>query len=106
MVTHAKRLRMTFKHPFSLKGVDRPLAPGDYEIVTDEELIQEPLSPVYRSVSTLIFLPAQSHRPSSIKQVNVDPAEVVAAYHRDQGMQSSRQVEATSAAMCHQRKNP
>ena len=106
MVTHSKRLRMTFRHPFAVKGVDRLLAPGDYEIVTDDELIGESLFPVYRSVSTLIFLPSQSHRCSSIKTVNVDPAEIAAAHQRDQGMKSSRQIEATSAAICSQRDNP
>jgi len=30
---------ITFNQPFCLKGVDRLLPPGDYRVVTDEELI-------------------------------------------------------------------
>ena len=30
---------ITFNQPFCLKGVDRLLPPGDYHVVTDEELI-------------------------------------------------------------------
>lgn len=83
MLTRTKRVTMTFKHPFSLKGVDRRLAPGRYEVVTDEELIGELMVPVYRRVATLIFLPAQAHRPSSVEMVNVDPADLAAAHARD-----------------------
>ena len=50
MITRTKRVTLTFKHPFSLKGVDRPLAPGQYEVVSDEELIEELSFPVYRRV--------------------------------------------------------
>ena len=83
MSTRTKRVTLTFQHPFSLKGVDRPLAPGQYEVVTDEELIEELSFPVYRRVATLIFLPAQVHKPSSIEMVNVDPADLAAAHARD-----------------------
>ena len=83
MTTRSKRVTMTFRHPFSLKGVDRQLAAGQYEVVADEELIEELSFPVYRRVSTLIFLPAQTHRQSSIEMVNVDPADLQAAHERD-----------------------
>ena len=40
MLTRTKRVTLTFQHPFSLEGVDRSLTAGDYEVVTDEELIE------------------------------------------------------------------
>jgi len=40
MLTRTKRVTLTFRHPFSLKGVDRRLAAGEYEVATDEELIE------------------------------------------------------------------
>ena len=89
MTTRTKRVTMTFQHPFSLKGIERQLAPGQYEVVTDEELIEELSFPVYRRVSTLIFLPPQVHKPSSIEMVNVDPADLAAAHTRDQAMLSA-----------------
>jgi hypothetical protein len=89
MTTRTKRVTLTFQHPFSLHGVDRQLAPGQYEVVTDEELIEELSFPVYRRVATLIFLPAEAHRPSSIEMVNVDPADLAAAHARDRATLSA-----------------
>jgi hypothetical protein len=95
MVTRTKRVALTFQHPFSLKGVDRRLAAGQYEVVTDEELIEELAFPVYRRVATLIFLPADAYEPSSIEMVNVDPVDLAAAQERDQAASQA----ATVAAM-------
>jgi hypothetical protein len=86
MLTRTNRVTLTFKHPFSLKGVERRLAPGQYEVVTDEALVQELSFPVYRRVATLIFLPTEAYQPSSIEMVNVDPADLAAAHERDQAI--------------------
>ena len=83
MTIRSKRVTMTFQHPFSLKGVERELAPGQYEVVTDEELIEELSFPVYRRVATLIFLPTGTRRSSSMEMVNVDPDDLAAAHARD-----------------------
>jgi hypothetical protein len=83
MTTRSKRVTFTFAHPFSLKGVDRTLAAVQYEVVTDEALVDELSFPVYRRVATLIFLPLEAHKPSSIEMVNIDPADLVAAHERD-----------------------
>lgn len=82
VITRTKRVTVTFKHSFSLKGVDRRLAAGRYEVVSDEELIEGLSFPVYRRVSTIIFLPP--HGSSSTEMVNVDPADLAAAQERDQ----------------------
>jgi hypothetical protein len=52
-------------------------------VVTDEELIEQLSFPVYRRVSTMIFVPAQSHSVSSIEMVAIDPRELKAAQDRD-----------------------
>ena len=83
MITRTKRVTLTFDHPFSLKGIDRPLAPGQYEVVTDEELIEELSFPVYRRVSTMIFVPMRSNHPSSVEMVTIDPRDLQAAQDRD-----------------------
>jgi hypothetical protein len=80
---------MTFQHPFSLKGIDRRLAPGQYEVVTDEQFIGELMFPDYRRAATLIFLPDDAYRPSSIVMINVDPADLAATHKRDQATVSS-----------------
>jgi hypothetical protein len=83
MMTRTKRETLKFIHPFFLKGVDRTLPPGEYQVVTDEELIDGLSFPVYRRISTMIFVPAQSHPGSSIEMVTVDPLDLQAARDRD-----------------------
>jgi hypothetical protein len=83
MTTRTSRKTLTFSGPFSLKGVDRELPAGDYRVVTDEELIEGLSFPVYRRVSTMIFVPAQSHRASSVEMVTIDPLDLEAALEQD-----------------------
>ena len=83
MVTRSRSKSVTFSHPFALKGVDRTLPAGDYRVVTDEELIEELSFPVYRRVATMIFVPAQTHRASSVEMVTIDPGDLDAAQDRD-----------------------
>ena len=77
-----KRQTLTYRYPLSLKGVDRQLAPGEYEVVTDEELIEGLSFPVYRRVATMIFVPVDS-LGSAIEMVTIDPAELDEVKARD-----------------------
>jgi hypothetical protein len=90
MIPRTTRKIVTFIYPFLLKGIDRTLPPGDYQVVTDEELIDGLSFPAYRRVSTMIFVPAQSRRASSIEMVTVDPLDLQAAH--DQDAQKHRQL--------------
>lgn len=87
MRTHSNTV--VFSHSFELKGIDRILPPGDYRVMTDEELIEGLSFPVYRRVSTMIFVPAQSHQASSIEMVAIDPRDLQAAQDRDSTMQQA-----------------
>jgi hypothetical protein len=78
--THSKSV--VFKHPFELKGIDRILPPGDYRIVTDEELIEGLSFSVYRRVATMIFVP-QSHHASTVEMLAIDPLDLQEAQDRD-----------------------
>jgi hypothetical protein len=80
---------VTFLHPFFLKGVDRTLPAGEYEVMTDEELIEELSFPVYRRVATMMYVPAQSF-PSSYEMVTIDPLNLKAA--RDKDTEASKQL--------------
>ncbi len=82
MTTRTSSKMVTFARPFLLKGVDRILAAGDYRVVTDEERVEEVSFPVYRRVSTMIFVPAESYH-SSVEMVPIDPRELQAAQERD-----------------------
>ena len=40
MTTRSRRETVTFKHAFRIRGIDRLLSPGAYEVITDEEMIR------------------------------------------------------------------
>jgi hypothetical protein len=92
MATRTHRENVVFRQPFVLKGIDRILPPGDYLVVTDEELIEGLSFSVYRRVSTMIFVPMQSNHPSSTEMVTIEPRDLQAAQKRDR---PAHQVPAT-----------
>ena len=51
--------------------------------MTDEELIDGLSFSAYRRVSTMIFVPAQSHSASSVEMVTIDPVDLQGAQDRD-----------------------
>jgi hypothetical protein len=75
---------LTFNRPFCLKGVDRLLPPGDYRVMTDEELIEGLSFPAYRRVLTAIFVPAPSG--CAVEMVTIDPLDLQAAQELDATM--------------------
>jgi len=83
MTTRTTTKKVTFAHPFLLEGVDRTLPAGEYEVVTDEELVEGLSFPVYRRVSTMIYVPAQSLSASSVEMVTIDPLALQEARDRD-----------------------
>jgi len=80
--TRTRTTLVVFSHPLELKGVDRILPPGEYRVVTDEQLIEELSFPVYRRVSTMIFVPGKSGTAST-EMVTIDPRDLQAAQDRD-----------------------
>jgi hypothetical protein len=82
MATRTQRKTITFDRPFLLKSMDRVLPPGNYVVVTDEELVEGLSFPVYRRVSTTMMVPAEN-RPSSVEMLTIDPRDLDAAQGRD-----------------------
>ena len=74
MTIRTIRKTIAFRKPFYLKGVDRLLPPGDYSVVTDEELIEGLSFSAYHRISTVMFVPAQSG--SAIEMVTIDPLDL------------------------------
>jgi hypothetical protein len=58
MTMRSRRETVTFQHPFQIRGIDRVLPAGAYEVVTDEEMIEGLSFPVFRRVATMIMVPA------------------------------------------------
>lgn len=91
MTTRTKRKMVTFVRPFLLDDIGRTLPAGEYEVLTDEELIEGLSFPVYRRVSTMIIVPAPPPRTTSIELLAVDPRELQAALSRDAATQESQE---------------
>ena len=92
MITRTRSKSVFFGHPFDLKGVDRTLPPGEYKVVTDEQLIEELSFPVFRRVATMIFVPGNF--PHSIEMVTIDPRDLQAAQERDAALPSPANTKA------------
>jgi hypothetical protein len=88
MFTSSHSETVIFGHPFELKAADRILPPGNYRVVTDEELIEELPFLGYRRVSTMIFVPGQTYN-ASVGMVAIDPLDLQAALDRDIDTQSA-----------------
>ena len=59
MTMRSRRETITFQHPFRIKGIDRLLPRGAYQVITDEEMIEGLSFAAFRRVATLIRIPAE-----------------------------------------------
>jgi hypothetical protein len=84
MTTRTRRKTVHFVHPFLLKGIGRTLPAGDYDVLTEQDLIEGLSFPVYRRVSTTIIVPAIATHGSSIEMLTVDPRELEEMLDRDE----------------------
>ena len=62
MTIRSRRETITFKHPFHIRGLERQLPAGAYEVVTDEEMIEGLSFASYRRVATMITVPSEGVR--------------------------------------------
>jgi hypothetical protein len=83
MSMRTTRKTVIFSNPFSLESVGRVLPAGNYEVMTDEELIDGLSFPAYRRVATMVLAPTQSSQASSIEMLTIDPLDLAAAMERD-----------------------
>jgi hypothetical protein len=84
-VTAARSRRETivFKHPFRMAGVERLLPAGDYEVVTDEEMIEGLSFPVFRRVATMMMVPAEAGHGSAVEMISISSIELADAQRND-----------------------
>jgi len=69
MSIRTTRKIVKFSNPFTMEGVGRVLPADNYEVVTDEELIEGLSFPVYRRVPTIMLAPTQSSHAPSIEML-------------------------------------
>ena len=83
MTTRSRREVITFRHPFRIKGVDRLLSAGAYEVITDEEMIEGLSFASYRRVATMIMVPAAAPRSSAMEMVSISSIDLSDAQRID-----------------------
>jgi hypothetical protein len=79
MATRTTKSRVTFKAPFSLKGIDGEQPAGSYDVETDEEAIEGNEHTVYRRVATILYLTGDG----VTRSCRVNPEDLTAALARD-----------------------
>ena len=87
MTIRWRRETVTFRHPFRIRGVDRVLPAGSYEVITDEEAIEGLSFAAFRRVATMIEVPAEVGRAIeliSIGSVDLSDAQRIDASAPDE----------------------
>lgn len=83
MTTRSRRETVHFKHPFRIKGIDRLLAPGAYEVITDEEMIEGLSFASFRRVATMIMVPGAAPRASTTEMISISSTDLSDAQRDD-----------------------
>ena len=81
MTIRSRRETITFQHPFRIRGIDRLLPPGAYEVITDEEMIEGLSFPAYRRVATMIMVPAGGSAMELVSIGSVDLSDAQRIEH-------------------------
>ena len=83
MTMRSRRETITFRHPFRIKGIDRLLKAGAYEIITDEEMIEGLSFASFRRVATMIMVPGAAPRTSSMEMISISAIDLTDAQRAD-----------------------
>jgi hypothetical protein len=83
ILTRSRRETVTFRHPFRIKGIDRQLQAGAYEVVADEELIEGLSFPCFRRVATMIMVPGAPPQHQSIEMISISSVDLADAQQAD-----------------------
>jgi hypothetical protein len=85
MTMRSRRETITFRHPFRIKGIDRQLSAGAYEVITDEEMIEGLSFASFRRVATMIMVPGAAPRSSSMEMISISAIDLTDAQRIDAG---------------------
>jgi hypothetical protein len=83
MTIRSRREIVTFKRPVQIRGVDRLLPAGAYEVVTDEEMIEGLSFASFRRIATLIIVPAATSRGSTMEMISIGSVDLADAQRID-----------------------
>src|SRR6201999_3167197 len=83
MTIRSRRETVTFKNPFQLRGVDRLLPAGAYEVITDEERTEGLSFASFRCVATMIMVPAAGSVGSRTEMISIGSKDLSDAQRID-----------------------
>ena len=83
MTMRSRREVITFQHPFRIKGIDRVLPAGAYDVITDEEMIEGLSFASFRRVATMIMVPATPPRGSTMEMISIGAVDLSDAQRID-----------------------
>ena len=83
MTTRSRRETVHFKHSFRIRGVDRLLPAGAYEVITDEEMIEGLSFPCFRRIATLMMVPGAAPRNSTMEMISISSVDLSNAQRED-----------------------
>lgn len=83
MTERTTRKIVTFSRSFVIDGFDLELPAGEYALETEEELVSGLSFPVYRRVSTTLYVDRIPGRPGVKEAWRIDPEALDAARLRD-----------------------
>jgi hypothetical protein len=83
MTIRSRKEIITFKHPFQIRGVDRLLPAGAYEVIPDEEMIEGLSFASFRRVATMIMVPAAASRGSTTEMISIGSVDLSDAQRID-----------------------
>lgn len=83
MTIRTRRETVIFKHPARIKGIERLLPAGTYEVVTDEEMIEGLSFPSFRHIATMIIVPGEAPHHHMMEMIAIGSIDLADAQHRD-----------------------
>jgi hypothetical protein len=83
MSIRISRSMVTFSHPFTLSGYSDELAPGDYEVAVEEELLQGLSFEAYRKTATYLTVHRKGNRTCCTEMREITGRDLEIALSRD-----------------------
>jgi hypothetical protein len=82
MTIRSRREAVVFKHPFRIRGIDRVLPAGTYDVITDEESIEGLSFAAFRRIATMILVPGAASA-STVEMISIGSVDLADAQRID-----------------------
>lgn len=83
IITRTTQQTATFRHPFTISGVDGIFPAGCYVVRIEEEAMVGLSFIAYRRIETAMLVPLRRGSSNSVQAVSIDPRDLAASLARD-----------------------